>query len=263
MAVLKQSTPNARALTGGSFDLGDLRAGAEQALREAKAEAARIVSAARAEADRMRADARAEGHAEGRAAGVAEGEAAGRAAGEEAGRLEALAAHDASLKALEEAYAAEFLRWNAQRDEAMRVAERELAGVSVAIAESIVREQIAREPKWVARAVESAVALFSRATRVSIEISPEDESLVAASMPALRAALPVGAEVELVAREGMARGGCMIRSSEGTVDARIETQFRRMRAGIIGDAETEARPAVDAKSGATAEGADSTGGGAA
>ena len=138
-----------------------------------------------------------------------------------------------------------------------------LTGESVAIAESIVREQIAREPKGVARAVESAVALFSRATRVSIEISPEDESLVAASMPALRAALPVGAEVELVAREGMARGGCMIRSSEGTVDARIETQFRRMRAGIIGDAETEARPAVDAKSGATAEGADSTGGGAA
>jgi hypothetical protein len=104
MAVLKHSTPNARAITGGAFDLGDLRAGAESALREAKLEAARIVAAARAEAERMRSEARAEGHAEGRAAGFSEGETAGRKAGEAAGRAEALAAHDASFKALEEAF---------------------------------------------------------------------------------------------------------------------------------------------------------------
>ena len=236
MAVLKHSTPNARAITGGAFDLGDLRAGAESALREAKLEAARIVAAARAEAERMRSEARAEGHAEGRAAGFSEGETAGRAAGETAGRTEALAAHDASFKALEEAYAAEFLRWSAQRDEVLRSAEQELAGISVAIAESILREHIAREPVWIARAVESAVSLFARATRVAIEIAPEDESLISNAMPSLRAALPAGAEIELVAREGITRGGCVIRSSEGTIDARIETQFRRMRAGVIGDA---------------------------
>ncbi|MFM2164965.1 MAG: Flagellar assembly protein FliH, partial [Planctomycetota bacterium] len=63
---------------------------------------------------------------------------------------------------------------------------------------------------------------------------PEDEALVAGSMPSLRAALPAGAEVELVARDGIARGGVVIRSSEGTVDARIETQFRRMRDGLVG-----------------------------
>ena len=121
----------------------------------------------------------------------------------------------------------------------MRAAERELAGISVAIAESIVREHIAREPAWIARAVENAVSLFARATRVAIEIAPEDEALVSRAMPSLRAALPVGAEIEVVAREGISRGGCVIRSSEGSVDARIETQFRRMRAGIIGDGAIE------------------------
>jgi flagellar biosynthesis/type III secretory pathway protein FliH len=60
--------------------------------------------------------------------------------------------------------------------------------------------------------------------------------LISNAMPSLRTALPAGAEIELVAREGITRGGCVIRSSEGTIDARIETQFRRMRAGIIGDA---------------------------
>jgi flagellar biosynthesis/type III secretory pathway protein FliH len=53
-------------------------------------------------------------------------------------------------------------------------------------------------------------------------------------MPRLSAALPEGATVSIVAREGVARGGCVIRSSEGSVDARIETQFRRVREGLLG-----------------------------
>lgn len=242
MAVLKHSSPSSRPLAGGAFDLGDLRASAERSLRDARDEAARIIAEAQAEARILRESAKAQGFAEGHALGLTEGESVGRAQGEEAGKLEALAAHDASFKALEEAYAAEFLRWNAQRDEMLRSAESELAAVAVAIAESIVREHIARDPAWMTRAVESAVQLFARATRVTIEIAPEDELLVAEAMPRLRSALPADAEIALLAREGIERGGCMIRSSEGTLDARIETQFRRMREGIVGSALPEAAP---------------------
>jgi len=239
MAVLKHSSSNARPLGGGAFDLGDLRAGAERALRDAREEAARIVQEVQEDARILREAAQTEGFAEGRARGFADGEAAGRAQGEETGRVESLAAHDAAFKALEEAYAAEFLRWSAQRDEMIRAAESELAAVAVAMAESIVREHIKRHPAWITRAVESAVQLFARATRVTIEIAPEDEALVAQAMPTLRSALPSDAEIALVARDGISRGGCLIRSSEGTIDARIETQFRRMREGIVGDAQLE------------------------
>jgi flagellar biosynthesis/type III secretory pathway protein FliH len=86
----------------------------------------------------------------------------------------------------------------------------------------------------IAREAQAAVALFARATRVTIEVSPEDAPIVAESMPQLSAALPEGATVSIVARAEIARGGCVVRSSEGTVDARIETQFRRMREGLFG-----------------------------
>jgi len=69
---------------------------------------------------------------------------------------------------------------------------------------------------------------------VSIEVSPDDAPLVSEAMPRLSAALPEGAAVSIVARDDVARGGCRIRSSEGSVDARIETQFRRIRDGILG-----------------------------
>ena len=217
------------------FDLGDLRAGAERVLREAREEAARIVANARADADRQRVDGRSEGHARGLAEGRVEGLTAGRIEGEAVGRAAAAAAHNTALTTIEEMFAAEFLRWNAQRDEVMRNAERELAAIAVAIAERVVREHVRHDPSVVVREVEAAVSLFSRATRVSIEISPDDEALVSEAMPSLRAALPMGAEVTLSARAGIERGGCVIRSSEGSVDARMETQFRRMREGIVGD----------------------------
>ena len=236
MAVLKQSSPKARSVEGGVFDLTDLRAGAEQALQHAREEALRIVAEARTEAEQLRATARSEGAAKGYEEGVAKGESAGRSAGEAAGRAQAAAQHTAALAAIEEAVSAEFLRWIAQRDEVMRHAERELAGIALSIAERIVREHVKHDASVVAREVEAAVMLFARATRVSIQVAAEDEFLIAESMPVLRAALPAGADVSLSSVAGMERGGCIVRSSEGTVDARIETQFRRMREGIMGEA---------------------------
>jgi len=237
MAVIKQSSSSrAVAASGGVFDLGDLRRDAEATVAAARAEAARIVDEARHEAVRLRAAAHDEGLAAGRAEGLALGEAAGRAAGEAAGHAEAAAAHDEGLRAIEESFSSEFLRWIALRDERMREAEQGLAGIALAIAERIVAEHVRADPAFVARSVERAVALFARATRVAIEVDPADEPRVSEAFPALRAALPAGSEVSLVARAGVGRGGCVIRSNEGVVDARIDTLFRRMSDGLVGAA---------------------------
>jgi uncharacterized membrane protein YgcG len=146
------------------------------------------------------------------------------------------------------------MRWSAQRDEVMRSAERELAAIAIAIAESIVRGQVRVDEKVVTRQVEAAVALFARATRLSVEVAPEDEGAVREAMPDLCALLPADAELSVRSSPAVSHGGCVVRSSEGSVDARIETQFRRMRFGVIGDdappaaevAETPATPATPA-----------------
>ncbi|MEY3143513.1 MAG: Flagellar assembly protein FliH, partial [Planctomycetota bacterium] len=108
-----------------------------------------------------------------------------------------------------------------------------------------VREHVRCDSTAVVRQVEQAVALFARATRVSIEIAPEDEAAVREALPNLCAALPPEAEVSLRPRAGITRGGCFIRSSEGTIDARMETLFRRTREGIVGTAAPVAEPASD------------------
>jgi hypothetical protein len=62
-------------------------------------------------------------------------------------------------------------------------------------------------------------------------------------MPDLCALLPADAELSVRANAAVSHGGCVVRSAEGTVDARIETQFRRMRFGVIGE---DAAPAAEA-----------------
>ena len=252
MAVLKQSSSRAGVATGGVFSLGDLRVGAERALSDAQSEAARIVEAARREGERIRAAAERDGFAKGHAEGFAKGEAEGRAKGEAEGHTASKAAHDAALQAIEEGFATELGRWMAVRDDAMRFAERELAAIAISMAEGIVREHVNSDPGVVAREAEAAIGLFARATRVTVEVAPEDAPILAESMPRLVAALPEGAAVSIVSREGIARGGCVIRSSEGSVDARLETQFRRMREGLVGGAAPDAGDADSAEGDAEA-----------
>lgn len=241
MAVIKQTTPTtiARAAGGGVFDLGDLRADAQRTLADARAEAQRTLDAARREAQQVRAEAEKRGFAEGHAKGLEAGQAEGHAAGLAQGRAEAQSAHHEMLSALEKAFTGELVRWTQLRDERLREAERELAGIAVAIAEGIVRTHVRHDRQVVAREVEAAVSLFTRATRVSVEVAPEDEAVVAESLPALRALLAQGAELSLVPREGIERGGCVIRSGDGLVDARLETQFRRMRECLVGESQPE------------------------
>lgn len=234
MAVIKATAQRPTFAGTSLHDLGDLRRGAEEVLAQARAEAARLVAEAKREVERVFSESRESGFEQGKEEGFSAGLAEGRAAGESAGREEARAAHEVMIKALEESFGTEFMRWTQVREEIMRSAERELAGIAIAIAESIVREHVRCDQSAVARQVEQAVALFARATRVSIEVAPEDEPLVRETLPSLCAMLPPDAEIALRARAGITRGGCFIRSSEGTVDARIETLFRRMREGIVG-----------------------------
>lgn len=235
MAVLKATSTRTRGAEGGVFDLADLRTEAEGLLASARAEAARIVADARREADAIRRAAHDEGHAAGEAAGRAAGEKAGRAAGEAAGRAEARAAHAEELARIENGFGEALVAFASARDERMRECDRELAGVAIAIAEGVVRREVRSDRALVLREVEDALALFSRATRLRIEIDPEDEAVVREAMPSLSAALPADADIALVAVPGIGRGGCMIRSPEGAVDARIDVQFRRMRDGIVGE----------------------------
>jgi len=108
-----------------------------------------------------------------------------------------------------------------------------LAATALALARQIVRSELAARPESVAAVAHEALeTLMLSARHITLRVHPDDQPLVAEGAGELLAAR--GAR--LVADAGIARGGCVVESNIGLVDASIENRWRRAAAAIGRDA---------------------------
>jgi flagellar assembly protein FliH len=167
----------------------------ESAARQARA----LVAAAEAEAARIRSEAFAQGYAAGRdelLAGMAPS-------------VEAFGAAVAGVRALE-------------ADVADRV-EPQAVALAVSVAERVVAGVIAAEPERVVDVVRGALRTLVERERIVVLVHPEDVELV-------REALP---ELEVHEERRVTRGGAVVRTALGEVDATIETKLERAREAML------------------------------
>ena len=65
--------------------------------------------------------------------------------------------------------------------------------------------------------------------RITVLVNPDDLELVRDAMDELRASLGGIEHCEVQAERRVGRGGCVVRTPDGDVDARIETKLERAR----------------------------------
>jgi flagellar assembly protein FliH len=167
--------------------------------------AADVLASAYAEADAIRALAHAEGLAAGRDAALAE-------------LAPAAAALDEAARAL--------------RDDAATNAERlEVQAVDLALflAEKVVGAAVAADPALVVEAVRGALRGLVERERVTVLVHPEDLELVREAMGGLVATLGGIEHYEVQAERRVARGGAVVRTPDGDVDARLDVKLQRAR----------------------------------
>jgi type III secretion protein L len=164
------------------------------AVYEAHEEARGIVEAAQAEARRIVEEARREGFAAGREEGLA------------------------SLTELVLAARVEATRRAAET-------EPELRRLAVRIAEKILGEALRLDPEQVVSIVRGALAAARGRRELSIRVHPDDLEAVTRARPRLAEALSRQAEVALRADASVPRGGCLVDSEVGTIDARLDVQL--------------------------------------
>lgn len=175
---------------------------------EREREARDVVAAAEAEAERIRAEARAEGLA--------------------LGRQEALAAAGPAAEALAEA-----ARQLAAETE--QLAERtELAAVELAlkIAEQALSAALEVQPERVLDVVRGALRRLVERDRVLVLVNPDDLDIVRAGIDGLVGSLGGIEHCEVQAERRVARGGAIVRTGEGDVDATLATKLARAREAI-------------------------------
>ncbi len=163
------------------------------------------LAAAQAEAEQIRASARVAGQAE----GLAEGR-------------EQIAVALAALTAAADAIAA-------LHEQTADALERDAVELSIQLAEKVVSGTIAVEPERVADIVRGALRRLAERRRVTVLVHPDDLEVVRLAAEGFAAELGGIEHCDVQAERRIGRGGAVVRTEEGQVDACVETQLTRAR----------------------------------
>jgi flagellar biosynthesis/type III secretory pathway protein FliH len=185
------------------FVFEQLDAGALLAAGEtAQSRAAEIVAAASAAAAGIEEAARERGFAEGHAAG--------------------LAAADDALGPVSAALGETVERLAELRTEFVAVAELRAVELAIALAGKVLGASLAADPSLVCEVVAGALRRITDLDGIVIELHPDDVDLVGTWIDAGKNAR---VSIDVRADRRVARGGCIVRTSEGEVDARLTEQL--------------------------------------
>jgi flagellar biosynthesis/type III secretory pathway protein FliH len=107
--------------------------------------------------------------------------------------------------------------------------ERSAVELGLSLAEKVLAGALAVEPERVVESVRGALRGLVERGRITVLVNPLDLELVSAAMDDLRASLGGIEHMIVEAERRVARGGCVVRTQDGDVDAGVDTKLARAR----------------------------------
>ncbi|MDT3424514.1 flagellar assembly protein FliH [Paenibacillus forsythiae] len=119
------------------------------------------------------------------------------------------------------------------RDVIIQEAEPFLVELSCDIAEKIVEKQLTVEPAFTIDLIKRNLARKREQGIISLCVNPKQFTFVNAAREELTLAIDSQAELQILPDSTVTDHGCVIRSSLGSVDARIDTQLEEIKKELI------------------------------
>lgn len=119
-----------------------------------------------------------------------------------------------------------------RRDKALAEVEQDVLRLAVKLAEKIIGHEIERDDKTIADMVATALRHARRDEALTVRINPLDQTI----LEQFRERLDPSGRVrflDFVTDPQVKRGGCLIESESGTIDAQLETQLRALERALI------------------------------
>ncbi len=224
MAIIKSQSSDTILKDAVVLDLGDVALHARRIKENAQRQAQEMLDRAEREVRQRAETAHDEAFEKGRAAGFEQGLRQGR----DAGRKEALEQAAASLQALQERWLAAANDWDQLRSVMQRDAGDAVLDLALKLAARLVHRVIEVDRGVVVEQVAAALAMVLKHSDVLVRVHPEDRPAMEQAMPRLLAAFPRFTHVRLTDDPTVGRGGCVVSHGQGTVDATLDTQLRRV-----------------------------------
>jgi len=227
------------------LDLGDLQCEADRIIAQAQEEAQRILAEAEGGARKLIDAADEKGYE----AGLARGQAEGRAEGIENGRQEAFDELRSRLDDLTNSWNDALGAWEQQRSDLFLEARTDVLRFALVLAGKIIHRQLTLDPLVVQRQLEESLKFVSAGSSVLVSIAPDDRTVIERALPDLLQRIGACEHVRIKENPNITRGGCIVSTAGGSIDATIETQLKRIAETLL--------PAPSAAVGPSAEDPDS------
>jgi len=165
------------------------------------------------------------------AAGLAAASANAVAAAERRGYDEGLAAGrtlaQADLEPVRAALAAASTGLGAARDEVVAAVEIRAVELAIALAEKILCTALELDPARLLDVIAGALRRLVDKDEVVLVVNPAHVGLLQAEIQSLGASAGCPRVIEIVGERRVGPGGCIVRTRDGEIDARIESQLAR------------------------------------
>jgi len=119
------------------------------------------------------------------------------------------------------------------RDRIVRESEDELLKLAFLVAKKIVRQEIKHDRRILAQLVSEALRGFPEQHDIVVSLHPEDYKVITSNRELFLAGIGEDRQITLKADETTTLGGCVVESSTGVIDARIEAQLDEIYKGLV------------------------------
>ncbi len=107
--------------------------------------------------------------------------------------------------------------------------------ISVDIARKIIKKEIEQDPETILGMILEVMDNLSKdETKITIKVNPMQSDLVREELPKVLTQRGVDARINVMADENMESGGCLIQTSNGIIDAGLETQIEILKEALRG-----------------------------
>lgn len=119
------------------------------------------------------------------------------------------------------------------KEQIIREAEPFLVELSTAIAEKIIGRQLTLSQEWSIDVIRKALERRREQGVITLCVSPGQFSFVQAAREELSLAVDSQAELQIVPDMTVKEFGCVVRSSFGSIDARVDTQLSEIKRELV------------------------------
>ncbi|MEH7336028.1 FliH/SctL family protein [Neobacillus drentensis] len=120
-----------------------------------------------------------------------------------------------------------------EKKEIIKESEPFIIELSLQMAEKVIHKELETKPDVLIHMIKQSLFYSNERSMISICVSPDDFTFVQNQRNQLLESLEGQVEVKILPEHSIEKGGCVIRTSYGSIDARIDVQLKEIKQALL------------------------------